>query len=220
MGNSWRAIGSQNAYMSLNLNDPTATVVAAGLAALLALVSTVTTIALDYRRRNDERVREASRLAAERDQGTVTWLRKELHESATEFLSAAFEIARLSKRAAQVGKPFPDAVSPDEARRELVLAHDRLRDSQTSLRMLATASLVQVAEDCHDAHDELMIAASELGLPRGAEWWEEKSDAARTQRARFVTAVREPLGLEIYEHTIRKYGGSTAFATKGVGTSK
>lgn len=64
--------------MSLNLNDPTATVVAAGLAALLALVSTVTTIALDYRRRNDERVREASRLAAERDQGTVTWLRKEL----------------------------------------------------------------------------------------------------------------------------------------------
>ena len=64
-----------------------------------------------------------------------------------------------------------------------------------------------------------MVAASEPDSPRGAEWWEEKSDAARTQRARFVTAVREPLGLEIYEHTIRKYGGSTAFATKGVGTS-
>jgi len=187
------------------LDEPTATVVAASVAAFLALANIATSVALDLRRQRESRRLETARMLGTSDLETAKWLRGELLRCAVEFVDAGFEVSRLSKRLAG-GSSYEDQ-PPDGTRSSLIAAHYRLTSAQSAIRLLAPAELVVATEDCRDAHDVLFDRALR-GEPRwsaDSDLWGALSQAGRTSRAAFITLVRGPLGLEVYDHRIRHH---------------
>lgn len=178
----------------MNIDQGWATVVAATVAAVFALVNTAALIILDRKRRQ-----------AQVDQGEVEWMRQQLHHHALTFLDACFDVAGLSRRLAGIGHDVYFE-PPEETKVLLLAAHDRLKHAQTALRILSGPELVAATESCHAAHDRLFEMAFDTADPlrERMEVWQSKGDQARFQRENFITLVRQPLGLTIFEHKISR----------------
>lgn len=167
-----------------------ATLVAAVIAAGLSLATLIATVLL-----------ERSRQRAAKEAATTMWMRQALHEAVYEFTCGLFDVSSSSKRTRRSGSWL--------TRRKNVVhlraAHERLRHSQTLIRLLGTERLITAAEGAHDAHDNLM----ELAQRRPAsdeESWQALTTVARSSRERFIEEARQPLGLKVYPVRIRQPG--------------
>lgn len=173
------------------MTDSSATLWAAGVAAALSAMSLGLNIWFERRRHEEARKQELTK-----------GMREQLHGFAIQFLDSSFSIsgrcgdARSARLAGSHLKETQGIL--DRVHR----SHTTMRDALTRLRLIAPADVIRVAERVHDSHHDLINFAFGHGSPASEEEWRRVKDAAKHDREQFLTALRQPLGLDPHGATI------------------
>lgn len=173
------------------MDGSSATLWAALIAAVLSAVSVVVGVWSEHQRRAETRHQELTK-----------WVRERLHIVAIDFLNSAFSISGRTRdvRSARLrGRPLAETQkSLDRVHR----SHTTMRDALTSLSLIAPAKVIAIGERVHYSHHALINFAFGADVPSDDAAWTRLRNSAKRDREEFLTALREPLGLDPHAATI------------------